>query len=70
MDLSLLVVDTKEPWFLPHWRVRRPTAQTDTAATPGIRRSELVKVLLVEDERRVAASLKVGLRAEGFAVHR
>jgi hypothetical protein len=27
-----------------------------------------VKVLLVEDELHVAASLKVGLRAEGFVV--
>ncbi len=34
-------------------------------ATPG---GEAVKVLLVEDEERLAASLAMGLRAEGFVV--
>lgn len=66
---SLLIVDTEVPWSC--------ATRTDTPAVGTCGRSDVgcttegfgsVKVLLVEDEAHVAASLKVGLRAEGFVV--
>jgi two-component system OmpR family response regulator len=65
---SLLIVDTAEPWSSPA-RVGAPALgkrTRDVAQTTG--EFGAVKVLLVEDEAHVAASLKVGLRAEGFVV--
>src|SRR4029077_20742288 len=66
---SLLIVDTGVLWSSPT-RAGAPAPGTyrRSGVAQTIGEFGPVKVLLVEDEAHVAASLKVGLRAEGFVV--